>query len=203
MNCVPAYGAVVGAEHGAAVGLAQQLDVLQAEEEAVGGGARQDERLGRRLGLLQRVKGYCRFMIQCSELYSSSTNLHISGYFKDYLQIQVKKVHMWPTDVRPIFAWLQSDTFLVTPLEGHAACVAIFIAQNHRPYNRDVLYICNSCGSTIFSSSLLAMKEDAEVSDGEHCLRLEPGEVLPALGHDHGVAPRVALEHVDLYVINK
>ena len=55
--CVPAHGAVVGAEHGAAVGLAQQLDVLQAEEEAVGGGARQDQRLGRRLGLLQGSRG--------------------------------------------------------------------------------------------------------------------------------------------------
>ena len=47
------------------------------------------------------------------------------------------------------------------------------------------------------------MKEDAEVSDGEHCVRLEPGEILPGLGDDHGVAPRVALEHVDLYVINQ
>ena len=47
------------------------------------------------------------------------------------------------------------------------------------------------------------MKEDAEVSDGEHCVRLEPGEILPGLGDDHGVAPRVALEHVDLYVIDK
>ena len=51
-DCVPAHGAVFGAEDGAAVGLAQQLDVLQAEEEAVGGGAGEDERLGRRLGLL-------------------------------------------------------------------------------------------------------------------------------------------------------
>ena len=52
LNWVPAHGAVFGAEDGAAVGLAQQLDVLQAEEEAVGGGAGEDERLGRRLGLL-------------------------------------------------------------------------------------------------------------------------------------------------------
>ena len=56
MNWVPAHGAVFGAEDGAAVGLAQQLDVLQAEEEAVGGGAGEDEWLGRRLGLLLTIR---------------------------------------------------------------------------------------------------------------------------------------------------
>ena len=58
---------------------------------------------------------------------------------------------------------------------------------------------------TIFQSSLLAVEEDAEVSDGELRLRLEPGEVLPALGDHHGVSPRVALEDVDLWhdIINQ
>ena len=42
------------------------------------------------------------------------------------------------------------------------------------------------------------MEEDAEVADGELRLQLEPGEVIPALGDDHGVALRVALEDVDL-----
>ena len=42
------------------------------------------------------------------------------------------------------------------------------------------------------------MEEDAEVADGEARLRLEAGEVLPALGDDDRVALGVALEHVDL-----
>ena len=54
LNRVPAHSAVVRSEDGASVGLAEELDVLEAEQEAVGGRPRQDQRLRRRLRLLLR-----------------------------------------------------------------------------------------------------------------------------------------------------
>ena len=42
--------------------------------------------------------------------------------------------------------------------------------------------ICNG------DSNLLSMEENSEVSDGQLRIRLEPGEVLTALGDHHGVA---------------
>ena len=140
-NCVPAHGAVVGAEDGAAVGLAQQLDVLQAEEEAVGGGSREDQRLGRRLGLLQGSRGT---VLQIDDPVFSALQticMYISGYLKDHPKMGSKDPYVANNVAHEckanFFAWLQSDTFNL--LDGHTASVAIFIEQNRRPHNRNTL----------------------------------------------------------------